>query len=552
MAENLSIHILAQLDEALSKTTIETQLRKIAKDLKIDIGFDDNALKRMAKEIQELQTKVNDQSKKIKIIDEDSVKSGSVKIQRSIQDAIKEAKKFGDVNFKETFDPVTKELQGFTLEAKKGKDVVKQLKYEMVKISDGKGGFNNAFKLSGLKESNREATTLRNSIDRANESAYKFQQNWKSGTDKLIQAEREQFRQVKSRLALYQQEARIKAQDLKTRYGNNIDDTAIRKYLESVNKLKTSTPRLNSEMARLNTELRQTAANARQAQAATGGLAGAFSNAISKFSIWMGASTLFFGTFSMIREITEDIFEIDKAMTELMRVMDAPPDTFNQMLQDSIRLSNELGNNLKDVMGAVNGFARQGFSQDEIMNLTRAATVASNVSELTAEEAMDDLTGAMTQFNIEAKDSLEVVDRLNEVDNNFAVTTKDLSVGLHKAGATARTFGVTIDEVLGNLTSIISTTRESGSVVGNSLKSIYSRVTTIKAASDVLADVGVSTEDMTGNVRNVTDILDDLAGKWNTISKSQQQNIAVTVAGRFLKKSRSMETYYCYSVNAIA
>ena len=34
-------------------------------------------------------------------------------------------------------------------------------------------------------------------------------------------------------------------------------------------------------------------------------------------------------------------------MTELKRVMDAPPEALNQMLEDSIRLSNELGNNLR-------------------------------------------------------------------------------------------------------------------------------------------------------------------------------------------------------------
>ena len=135
MAENLSIHILAQLDESQSTSTMKTQLQNIAKNLKIDIGMDDQGLKRMAKDIEKLQNQVNEQSKKIKVINEDDVAKGTVKIKRNIQDAIKEAKKFGDVNFKETFDPVTNELRGFVLEAKKGKDVVQTLKYELSKLS---------------------------------------------------------------------------------------------------------------------------------------------------------------------------------------------------------------------------------------------------------------------------------------------------------------------------------------------------------------------------------------------------------------------------------
>ena len=75
-------------------------------------------------------------------------------------------------------------------------------------------------------------------MNKAEEASRKFQQKWKNTTDALIQQEVEKSRQVRDRLKLYQQEARIKAQDLQTRYGKNVDDAAIRKYLDSVNKLK--------------------------------------------------------------------------------------------------------------------------------------------------------------------------------------------------------------------------------------------------------------------------------------------------------------------------
>lgn len=66
----------------------------------------------------------------------------------------------------------------------------------------------------------------------------------------------------------------------------------------------------------------------------------------------------------------------------------------------------------------------------------------------------------------------------------------------------------------------------------NSMKSIASRITTVNDAVTSLQSIGVSTKDASGEMRKVDDILDDLAGKWNTLSAEQQQNIGVNVAGK--------------------
>ncbi len=55
----------------------------------------------------------------------------------------------------------------------------------------------------------------------------------------------------------------------------------------------------------------------------------------------------------------------------------------------------------------------------------------------------------------------------------------------------------------------------------------------MQPAIDSLASVGVSVKDMSGEMRPVTDILEDLALKWDTLNAEQQQNLGVTLAGRF-------------------
>lgn len=67
----------------------------------------------------------------------------------------------------------------------------------------------------------------------------------------------------------------------------------------------------------------------------------------------------------------------------------------------------------------------------------------------------------------------------------------------------------------------------------NSLKSIFSRITSVPGAISAMSDVGVSIEDMGGGLRDVDDILGDLGGKWGSLSREQQQNLGLQIAGRY-------------------
>lgn len=178
-----------------------------------------------------------------------------------------------------------------------------------------------------------------------------------------------------------------------------------------------------------------------------------------------------YGSIRAIQNMLQEILLVDKAMTELKRVMDATPEQYNEMLQQSIQLSQDLGNNVHDVLKSLNEAARSfdNLSQQELLDVTRTATIAANVSDLTADEAMKNLIGTMNAFNIVAADSISIIDRLNEVDNNYSVSTKQLSEALSKASSTAVTFGVNIDELIGHVTAIGEVTMESGSIIGNML-----------------------------------------------------------------------------------
>lgn len=190
-------------------------------------------------------------------------------------------------------------------------------------------------------------------------------------------------------------------------------------------------------------------------------------NAVQKFGLWLVTANLIYAPIRALQDMTARLLEIDQIMTDIRRVMDVPDFRFTEMLEEAVVASDELSGKLTDLLGKMAEFGRMGFSDDQLLDITKTAQVLQNISDLDSTAAVNTLTSAMLNFNIAAQDSIQIADKLNEVDNNFAISTKDLSDGIRKAAATAKTFGVDINELTGYIAAIGSTTRESGSIVGN-------------------------------------------------------------------------------------
>lgn len=250
--------------------------------------------------------------------------------------------------------------------------------------------------------------------------------------------------------------------------------------------------------------------------------------------IWTSVMTALYGSLRAVQAMTQEIILLDSSMTELMRVFEATPNTYNEMLDEAIGLSQELGNNIHDVMKSLNEAARTfgEFNTFQLMDVAKTATIASNVSDLNPEEAMNSLIGTMNAFKIAASESIGIVNRMNEVDNSYAVSTKQLAESLSRSASVAKVYGATLEENIGHTTAIASVTMESGTIIGRSLKTIYSRITTMDKAKDALEAIGISINDMSGNVKPVSQIIEELASRWSSLSKAQQQVTAVEIGGR--------------------
>jgi TP901 family phage tail tape measure protein len=557
MVEDLKIKIIGSLDSKKTTDSMQSQLNEIEKKLNIQIGVDTKMIENLGKQINQIQQTVTQQSKGIKIINDKEIIKNLDNVQNkvnqtftSVEKAVKEYSKFGTVKVDTKLDPITKEVQNFTLNVKKADDTIEKMKFNLANIDTGKG-IQKIFERTDLKNVDNTQAQREKALQSEHQLRQKVQQdtiknqnelrkkeesyvNWflKSVKEREIQHNKS-YESMKNKLELYQKNAGIDANKLSQTHSRTVDGNALSEWQKSVSRLNADTPDLNNKLKHLSLEFKNIKANASEAARSSMSFGDMMSQAMIKFPIWMLSATMFYAPLRALQDMSTRLIEIDTLMVDLQRVMDAPDYKFVDMLDQAVNASDELSSKLTDVLAIMGDFARMGFEENELMDISKTAQVLQNISDLDAKGSVDTLTSAMLNFNIAAEDSISIADKLNEVDNNFAVSTKDLSDGLRKSASTAKTFGVEIDELIGYIAAIGSTTRESGNIIGNGLKTIFSRVTTMSDAEGALNAVNISIKDLGGSVRPVSDILGELAGKWGTLSEEQQQQTAVSLAGRY-------------------
>ncbi|MFD0587832.1 phage tail tape measure protein [Paenibacillus sp. GCM10027627] len=561
MSEDLRILIRAginvgksikEINESVKNLEKHPSLQKIKLKLDIDNKFTQSINKFIAS-VSKMKKIADEQSKAV--IETQNVYR---ELDGTVKTVTETVLKNGEIvqKTKTVHDANKKAIQDETLAARKLTDEIEEMNtanLDSIKIDKNKSG-----RVTGytIKETDGyETTTTRLQPDKETlvrqsvvenfkkqrEDEIKLQEKYNKEEEKLQRDHFLALQQNKKKDIEFQQSIankQAKINDLIRRFG--ADNETGEKLERSIEKLKSikfiDTSDLNNvknykqSLADLDIELKNIIASANTSGSHIDKLNHGFSTAITKTLLWAGAMTSLYAPLHGLQAAIDTILTVNKQLVELKRVMDEGTN-FDNLLQGSIDLANELGRSITEVNESLTGFARQGFNEQQILDLTKTATLAQNISDLKAGEAMDAITAAMVVFNIEADKSLGIVDAINNVDNNFAVTSQNLAVSLQKSASAAKTFGVSMEELIGDATTIMQIQRESGSVAGNSLKTIYSRLTTMQPAIDALSNIGINIHHSNGELKTATQILDEVAIAFKDVNEETKQNTAVALAG---------------------
>ncbi|TCI26765.1 hypothetical protein EVJ32_05150 [Exiguobacterium sp. SH5S4] len=155
--------------------------------------------------------------------------------------------------------------------------------------------------------------------------------------------------------------------------------------------------------------------NMKELRGATDTVGYSMRTAFEKFPVWMLASSAFYAPIQGLTSMYNIIMQVDTQMTNLKRVMDADTN-FDEVLAGNIEMAKELGKTVTDINYAMENFAKSGnYSEEQLNALTKTSVIASNVSDLSAQEMSETLITGMSVFNVEAEKSMMIIDKLNEV-----------------------------------------------------------------------------------------------------------------------------------------
>jgi TP901 family phage tail tape measure protein len=256
--------------------------------------------------------------------------------------------------------------------------------------------------------------------------------------------------------------------------------------------------------------------------------------ALSRVATWGAAAGLVFGAINAFKGAVKTIVDTESSVVKLAKVMNESKEGFDQFAEAAtkagLEVAQKFGQPLEDVLQTMITFGQQGLSFPEVEAGTEASALASVVTTLNQPQAAEALTAATEQFGLNLSDATSIVDKFNNVANNAAVTETVLAEALKKSGIAASNAGVDLDQFNGIVAAIAEQTRQSGNEVGTALRFIFSRINTQEAERG-LGKVGVAIKDAQGNLRPFVEVITDLKDRFGSLSKAQQTQAAISVAG---------------------
>jgi len=255
-----------------------------------------------------------------------------------------------------------------------------------------------------------------------------------------------------------------------------------------------------------------------------------FKSAIMRAVRWGAASRLVYGGWQKLGQSIGLLADIETGMANLRMIMSPLETDFSAMGKSAIGFAKQYGVPMTDVLKSMKIFAQQGLQQGEVIDRTQTATLASNVTTLSAAEATEALTAAMKVFRQEGESAMKFMDAWSEVEAKHAITAGDMANALKKAASAGKNAGFTFDELNGVVAAIGSVTRQSGKEVGTAMRFIFRRLTSEKGPKE-LAKIGIPVLTETGELRKGFDVLNDLSLVWKDLTSAQRMNIAQSIGG---------------------
>lgn len=253
-----------------------------------------------------------------------------------------------------------------------------------------------------------------------------------------------------------------------------------------------------------------------------------------------------------LREVYNNVLELDTAVTELKKVSKMTGDEMNEYLDRTATNARELGANISDLVSSTADWKRLGYTDKDSEELARVSALMANVGDQidNATTASSYLISAMQGFGLVADDAERLLDCMNQIANTEPVSMNDLGIIMQKSSAAMSAAGNTYQETL-SLAAAVNGVLQDADTSGTYLKtlSMYLRASKTDAenagiATDGMADsvselrselkqlAGVDIMKDNNTFKSTYQIMKELSEVWKDLSDTTQANITELISGK--------------------
>lgn len=181
-----------------------------------------------------------------------------------------------------------------------------------------------------------------------------------------------------------------------------------------------------------------------------------------KFGGWALITKSMMAAANSIRQMIDNVTQLDAAMTELRKVTDETDATYEQFFSDATVRARNLGATVTDTINASADFARLGYNIDDAATLADTAIIYKNVGDGITDigVASQSIISTLKGFSLEAEDATHVVDAFNEVGNNFAISSAGIGDALTRSAASLSAANNTVEESIALITAMNTTLQD--------------------------------------------------------------------------------------------
>lgn len=291
-----------------------------------------------------------------------------------------------------------------------------------------------------------------------------------------------------------------------TIYGNQLNNI----YDSIQGKIESGAKISSSEIADYRAQIDAITASAKNAGKIGATLGDTIVGAFKKFGGWMLVTHSMTQVMDTIRQLIQNVRELDAAMTELKKVTDLSDRGYEEFFERAKTRAKETGATLTDTINASADFSRLGYNISDAEKLADVAIVYKNVGDGIEDisEASQSVISTMKAFGIEAQDAYSVVDKFNAVGNSFAISSKGVGDALTRSASALAAGGNTLDESIALITAgneVVQDPEKMGTVMKT--LSMY-----LRSAKTEAEDAGIETTGMADSVSKLRDELLSLTG----------------------------------------